>query len=108
MNCVLVPTGVCVRNRFNQENLRPHHALARAGGNGRRQTCVAPAPGSPPRAVFARWGGGSPAGACFLKKDASAQARVNVPHDTGKDRTLNSPEVPGMIRLQYLILALSL
>ena len=36
------------------------------------QTRVAPAPGSPLRAVFARWGGGSPAGACFLKGDTLA------------------------------------
>src|SRR5262249_18514597 len=39
---------------------------------------LAPAPGSPRRALFAPWGGGIPAGASILKKDTSAQARVSA------------------------------
>src|SRR5262249_45683255 len=53
--------------------------MVTAGGND-RNSC-APAPGSPSRAVFARWGGGSPASACFFKEDAFAQARVPVPQE---------------------------
>src|SRR5262249_10459604 len=38
---------------------------------------VAPAPGSPPRAVFARWGGCTPGGACILKKALGHRQRVH-------------------------------
>src|SRR6516164_7804972 len=42
---------------------------------GNDKTRVAPAPGPPTRTVFARWGGGSLAGACVLQKDSFAQGK---------------------------------
>src|SRR5215472_7928632 len=51
-----------------------------ASGRRNNHASVAPALGSPPRALLARWGGGAPAGAFILKKDTSAQAGVPPPH----------------------------
>ena len=57
---------ICVRQeKYGDSHSEPFTCAASSSRND--QTHVAPALGSPPRAVFAWWGGGSLAGACFLE-----------------------------------------